>query len=268
MTDVWTFALITPDGVISDAFDSIVDLVQRNGFVVVTGRVLQLDLPTMMRVYRASEAVDLENDPFARLYGSGAACLLLLHRADGDACATLTRCKGATRPDAAEPGTVRYLGENVILNLLHCPDDPANALRELSILVGLETAERYRAEAVSGVLRGAAAVRASLPATHGWEAISYPAAVNRIRRRIVQQFAPADAGLQAALEDEHHRIAECRTSGERRRAAERSNPSIQRRLTSLSLGELAGAPPDQAVLAERGIFVSQLERLVIDTHNT
>ncbi|MBB1155416.1 nucleoside-diphosphate kinase [Amycolatopsis dendrobii] len=267
MTDRWTFALITPDGVVGEAFDSIVELLQRNGFAVVTGRVLQLDLPTMMRVYRASETVDPENDPFARLYGSGAACLLLLHRAAGEACATLTRCKGATRPDAAQPGTVRYLGENVILNLLHSPDDPGNAARELSILVGQEAAERYRAEAMSGVLRGAAALRASLPATHGWEAISGPVAVNRIRRRIGQQFAPGDEGLQAALDDERDRIAVCRTSGERRLVAERANPSIQRRLTSLGLGELAGAPPDQAALAEHGIFVSKLEQLVLDTRD-
>lgn len=267
MTDFWTFALITPDGVVSDAFESIVDLLQRNGFVVVTGRVLQLDLPTMMRVYRASEAVAPQNDPFARLYSSGPACLLLLHRANGDACATLTRCKGATRPDEAEPGTVRYLGENVVLNLLHCPDDPANATRELSILVGPEAAEQYRAAAASGVFRGAAALRTSLPATHGWEAISYPVAVNRIRRRIGQQFAPGDEDLQTALDEERERIAACRTSGERRLVAKQANPSIQRMLTRIGAGELAGAPPDQAALAEHGIFVSALEKLTLDTHD-
>lgn len=262
---MWTFALITPDGVVSEAFDSIVDLLRRNGFVVVTGRVLHLDLATMMRVYRAAEAVDPRNDPFARLYDSGPACLLMLHRGDGDACATLTRCKGSTRPESAEPGTVRYFGENVILNLLHSPDDPVSAARELSLLVGPAAAERYRSAAVSGVLRGAAALRASLPATHGWEAISCPVAVNRIRRRIAQQFAPDDEALQAELDQETERIAACRTSGERRLVAERANPSIQRKLTSLGAGALAGAPPDQTALAEHDIYVSALEKLALDT---
>lgn len=66
--------------------------------------------------------------------------MLLLHRPEGSACETMVRCKGATRPEAAALGTVRSLAENVVLNLVHCPDDPVRAARELSIVVGADAA--------------------------------------------------------------------------------------------------------------------------------
>src|SRR6185436_16379907 len=110
---------------------------------------------------------------------------------DGDACRAMLRCKGKTRPELADPGTVRHVGENVIFNLVHCPDDTASARRELDLLLGPVEARRVRsllpaADPRIGHLAGVAALRASLPAAGTPEAISFPAVANRIRRRVVQ----------------------------------------------------------------------------------
>ena len=309
--DLWTYVLITPDGMVSGAFDTIVDLVLRKGLDIVASRTHRLEVPTMVEVYRKPPRPDSAAKPksggiqiparmYENVYNAGPACLLLLYRAGGNACAVMSRCKGYTRPEVAEPGTVRHGGENVILNLVHCPDDADNAWRELVILVGADDAKRLRAMALAGPagntgLLGVATLRDSLPALHGWEAISFPETANRIRRRIVSSLAlaswedPESTSLliaaQASLDEERDLVAARSTSLKRMLLAQQTNASIHENLTAVAaklglqalltgldaLAALYDLDGDRDVapvlaLADHGVFVSALEKMVLDSH--
>jgi hypothetical protein len=81
-----------------------------------------------------------------------------------------------------------------MLNLMHCPDDARAAEQELAVLLGDADGERLRELAATGdgeveELVGLAALGPSLPATTGWEVLSFPAVANRIRRRALQRLA-------------------------------------------------------------------------------
>jgi hypothetical protein len=211
---------------------------------------------------------------FQLLYDSGPACLLLLHRRSGGAALAATRCKGATRPEAAAPGTFRHWGENVVLNLAHSPDDEAGARRELAILVGAAEAERLRAVASAPPgelddLIGWRTLRASLPAVSGWEAISFPVAAHRIRSHRL-------------LGAERDALSASSTGSERMRVAQEANAGVHQQLASAARGhavsdglealaalyEVDGERRPDAVLglAEHGIYLSPLEKMVLETH--
>lgn len=73
------------------------------------------------------------------------------------------------------------------------------------------------------------------------------------------------SAAQAELDEESARLVECDAAQDRLRAAAKADGSIRSKLEALGAGELAAAQPDLAMLAERGIFVSALERLALDT---
>jgi nucleoside diphosphate kinase len=297
VTDTWTYVLVTPDGVVSGALDRIVDVLRGDGFDVVAGRAHALRIADMLRVYASPGAPTSGGGGestrlFQLLYDSGPACLLLLHRRSGGAALAATRCKGATRPEAAAPGTFRHWGENVVLNLAHSPDDEAGARRELAILVGAAEAERLRAVASAPPgelddLIGWRTLRASLPAVSGWEAISFPVAAHRIRLRVCQWLAlrtSVDA-LRAAhrlLGAERDALSASSTGSERMRVAQEANAGVHQQLASAARGhavsdglealaalyEVDGERRPDAVLglAEHGIYLSPLEKMVLETH--
>jgi nucleoside diphosphate kinase len=304
--DAWSYLLITPDGVLSGILDDVLDLLRNNSFDVVAARAHRMDVPTMIGVYstpppppgtpkRKGGGIQIPARMYESLYQAGPACLLVLRRSEGDACATLARCKGYTRPEAAEPGTIRRLGENVILNLVHSPDDPANAWRELCLLTGEPEAVRLRAAALTGPgtaagLIGLPALAPSMPAATGWAAISFPATANRLRRRVVQllalRAAPDPLELlgkaQARLDEETDALARCATSLDRMRLAQSVTTVIHEQLTAVvddpalesglvALHELYRLDGDRDVaavlaLAEHGVFVSALEKMALETH--
>ena len=223
--DTWTYALVTPDGLVSGALPAVVELLERDGFEVVAALVLGLDLPTMARVYAVPSTTPRRAGSggapaparlFECLYALGAACLLVLRREQGEAADAVNRCKGNTRPEAAVPGTVRHLGENLMLNLMHCPDDARAAEQELAILLGDADGGRLRELASTGDgeiddLVGLTALGPSLPATTGWEVLSFPAVANRVRRRALQRLAlrsRSDPAALAALRSAHGMLAE------------------------------------------------------------
>jgi hypothetical protein len=209
-------------------------------------------------------------------------------------------CKGSTRPELAQPGTVRRRGENVIFNLAHCPDRAADALRELRILVDEAGAEQLLSAAGSadprvGRLVGVDAMLGFLPEFSGWQAISFPAIANRIRLRIVARLALALADdaqaislLAAAntrLVAQQRQLAAAATSQERLSAAQAENTMIHHYLAAAAarfgdalvldgvamlseLHQLHGERRTQAVFAmtSRGVYISPLERTIIDSH--
>lgn len=308
--DTWTYVLVTPDGLVSGALPAVVDLLERDGFRVLAAFVLGLDLPTMARVYAVPAAtprragsggVPAPARLFGGLYALGAACLLVLRREQGEAGDAVNRCKGNTRPEAASPGTVRHLGENVMLNLMHCPDDARAAEQELAVLLGDADGERLRELAATGDghiddLVGLAALSPSLPAITGREVLSFPAVANRIRRRSLQRLAlrsrsnpTALAALRSAhglLAHETNALGSLPTSLSRMRrardltdgihaplsavAADLGEQTLVAGLTALrALYDLAGPRDPDAVLAldAAGVHITAAEQTVVETHS-
>jgi nucleoside diphosphate kinase len=305
---VWTYALVTPDGIASGQLDLVVGHLRRYGFSVVAGRLLDLSVPVMRQVYGVAEA-DRPKPPmpvvrtppamYEHLFDLGPGCVLALSRPDGAAFEAALRSKGSTRPELAPPQTVRWHGENVILNLMHSPDAESEALAELSILVGPRDAERLRGLAVTGApadLLGTDALHESLPVWQSWEAISFVAVMNRVRRRVVQWLAVATCARGADLDalrtassrlaDESKTLGQLSTAVERMQAAHRSNAEIH---ASLAAG--AAALPDRGgvtaglaaiealyrlggdrdlaalwALADDGVYISRQERAIIEMH--
>jgi nucleoside diphosphate kinase len=306
--DDWTYALVTPDGIASGQLDLVVDHLRRYGFSVVAGRLLDLSVPIMRRVYGVAEA-DRPRPPmpvvrtppymYDHLFSLGPGCVLVLSRPEGGAFEAALRSKGSTRPELAPAGTIRWYGENVILNLMHSPDTEAEAVAELSILVSERDAERFRRLAAAGApadLLGVDALRESLPAGLSWEAISFTAVMNRVRRRIVQWLAvrtwARGADLDALrtahglLADETKVLSQVPTGMERMHAAHRSNAEIHASLAASAVGlsdeaeVTAGLAAIEALyrlggdrdlaalwaLADRGVYVSPPERSIVEMH--
>lgn len=308
--DTWTYALLTPDAVIGDAVRSIVAHLREHELVPVVSRLIALDINRMQEFYGSTRFRILnpgfEDFEFSwtmhdALYGMAPACLIMLSRSSGRACERLLKCKGYTRPEISPPGTIRRMGENVVFNLVHCPDDIASAVRELPILVGSPETERLLRYVLAPPelqlpqVVGVPALLECLPATGGWEAISFPVIANRLRGRLLQWLAlklwtDTDAGL--ALSDVHSLLTAERegvraqmTSAERLVVAMSANARIHSGLAALAerirddvvldaasalseLYDLHGERQPDAIfaLADRGIYLSMLEKVIIESH--
>ncbi|WP_131737453.1 nucleoside-diphosphate kinase [Actinomadura roseirufa] len=261
----WSYTLVTPDGVISDAIGWILPRLRDHGFRVSTFGLVSLDAKVMYELYTETEydPDQLRVKPgqpklpiamFEDLYALAPACLLMLRHPDGRACPKMADCKGGTRPEYAAPGSIRAQGENVILNFLHSPDDQPSALRELRLLVG--AAETRRLVAMTrcqddgvNALAGVDRLDACLPAFHGPDAMSFPAIANRVGNRVLQRLVPIafEAGTaldrltaaHAALGDQRAELGSLVTSRERLQASRRLGGRIGSHLSSAadSLGE-------------------------------
>lgn len=182
--DTWTFVLTTPDAVIGDKFAAVVDILESQGLRSTMCRIIELNLDLIRGVYGGGtqwfignpggEGVRFSLEFHERLYGVAPACLVMFHAAEGGAHQRALGVKGRTWPEISPAGTVRHLGENVVFNLIHSPDDPSAAWRELRVLVGADEAERLRlwtGQATSGCWTCSAAsgsrLRAGLPRLGG-----------------------------------------------------------------------------------------------------
>lgn len=308
--DDWTYLLVTPDGVAAGAVGLVLDRVLAHGLNTNFCLTVGLDVASMQEFYGGSPSFRIQDpgkrdfqfswDTHEALYALAPACLVTLTASGGDAVGRMLRCKGRTRPELAEPDSVRWLGENVVFNLVHCPDDLGSARRELELLLGADEAcllmsapTPLRPELAS--VAGEAALAASLPAAGDWESVSFPAIANRIRRRVVQRLAVLlghDATVlrslfraQALLDAERGRLAAGTTSRMRLLTAISANSAIcaelaavvtalgddvlTRGLDALSdLFDLRAPRRPEAVLAlaHRGVYIGPLERVIVSCH--
>lgn len=310
--DAWTYALATADAVIGGAIGTIVEHLTAHDLVptvcqLVPFRLQQLfseqnvDDPTFYIQNPGARDVEFSLSMHDELYGLAPACVLMVTTASGrgGASEAMLRCKGATRPESAAPGSIRHLGENVIFNLIHCPDDGGTAIKELSNIFGREAAGRLISLATSRgeqavEMLGLKALLSSVPSFSGKEAISFPAIVNRVRRRLVQR-------LCVLLEDSHHsdllqahrmlsdeqgRLAAAALPMRRLLIAQDVNDRIHATLVgvaaktdnvAISAGldaitamfDLYGPREPEAIfaLSEVGIYISPLEKVVIQSHS-
>lgn len=304
-----SYVLVTPDGVVGGAVPGVIARLDEHGLQVAGCRLLNLTVEAMAEVYQETSwsivnsgyaDVTFSWDMHGELYGLAPACLIMLRRPTTGVCEAILRCKGHTLPELAAPDTIRWSGENVIFNLVHCPDDGVAAVRELAILVGPAVSAQLLAVARSAdprldELLGATAMESCLPAFSGWAAISFAVIANKLRRRVVQQLALGvhkDAAAldrlawaQRLLADEERALAAAPTSGARLEIARRADPDIHADLRAVAAGSgsntlvvaldslsqlyrLNGERDLDSVLAlqELGVYLSPLEKVIVESH--
>jgi len=205
----WTYVLVTPDALVLESLPWLIGKLLSVHLRPVAGRLIHLESVTMLRIYDAS----LRNRPvtlppkraFDLWYGLGPGCILALHRDGLDACSAMLDIKGATNPNVARVDSIRYSGENGLMNLVHCPDDETAAVEELAQLLGegsaldLQRLALFPNETVSRLTIGS--LEDSLPVHSGRDALSVPLVVNKIRLRLVQQLVIRGSSDEAILSD-------------------------------------------------------------------
>lgn len=306
----WTYAIITPDGLLSGALAPIANLLTNRGFTIVAARGITLDYSGIDELYtdprprpagHKSGGVPIPIRMFSELYQIFPGCLLLLHRAARSAVETLLECKGYTRPECAAEDTIRHNAENVFLNNSHCPDDEYSVLRELSVILDPRDVKPLRAMAEAGIqdledLIGLSSFEESLPVVNSWDAVSFPAVSVRICLRVISLLAALLRADESALKQlrtaksnllaARQMLLSSQTSLGRMMAAKDSIPaeigiilelaaeagenSIASGLNGLvSLYQLDGPREVDRVLAlaERGVLISPLERIVLESHD-
>jgi nucleoside diphosphate kinase len=136
------FVLFKPEAVLSRRLEEAAGEIERHGFAPVLWRLVRLDRSLVRGVWR----YELAEAPLATLAAvdiaaTAGVCLLVGLRDDRPepgryASARLASLKGPTRQGERRPGQIRYRLRNpaLLLNFLHTPDEPADAVRELGVL--------------------------------------------------------------------------------------------------------------------------------------
>lgn len=136
------FVLFKPETVLMRRLEEASAELERHGFAPVLWRLVRLDRNLVRAVWR----YELAEAPLATLaavdvVATAGVCLLVGLRDDRPepgryASARLASLKGPTRQEERRPGQIRYRLRSpaVLLNFLHTPDEPADAVRELGVL--------------------------------------------------------------------------------------------------------------------------------------
>jgi nucleoside diphosphate kinase len=136
------FVLFKPETVLMRRLEEATAELERHGFAPVLWRLVRLDRNLVRAVWR----YELAEAPLATLaavdvVATAGVCLLVGLRDDRPepgryASARLASLKGPTRQEERRPGQIRYRLRSpaVLLNFLHTPDEPADAVRELGVL--------------------------------------------------------------------------------------------------------------------------------------
>ena len=136
------FVLFKPEAVLARRLEEATGELERHGFAPVLWRLVRLDRNLVRGVWR----YELAEAPLATLAAvdiaaTAGVCLLVWVRDDRPepgryASVRLASLKGPTRQEGRRPGQIRYRLRNpaLLLNFLHTPDEPADAVRELGVL--------------------------------------------------------------------------------------------------------------------------------------
>jgi nucleoside diphosphate kinase len=297
----WTYVLVTPDALVLESLPWLVDKLRFAHLRPVAGRLIYLDSETMLRIYNpplhSRKVILPAKRAFDLWYSLGPGCVLALHRDGPGACSAMLDVKGATDPRAARADSIRYAGENGLMNLVHCPDSETEAAEELTQLLGERSATDLQRlalspnETVSRLTVGS--LEDSLPVHSGRDALSVPLAGNKIRLRVVLQLAIRGASdekmlsdlakIRLKLRDEHEALSRATTSSDRfaiahahdrqlagdilSAARQLEDPAAERVLLSLSALLTGSHEHGRATLAslhESGTYVSATESAVLE----
>jgi nucleoside diphosphate kinase len=302
----WAFVLITPDGIVTGAYDTVADSLEGAGFRIVGGRLLRMQVANVCSMYSHHDSPpvpsgsrdELPLDVLDDLYAIAPGCVIVLTSTHAHPFETLVRLKGDKRPALAEPSSIRRAGEHLVFNTLHCPDDAGAAAIELAYVAGQEPARRLtelarRADELGPVV-GRGALARSLPAVSGPEAISFPLIANRVRRRILADLLlerADDPKGRAALRRAHDALdaerreleATADSTARLALASARSSlindlvsdpaldpaPSLGAALVAIDALLVYNTPRDIGpllALPDEGVYVSPLETLAIRAH--
>ncbi|WP_163511860.1 nucleoside-diphosphate kinase [Fodinicola acaciae] len=194
-----SFLLVKPEALLTGRLPAILSWLRARGWLVAAVR----DVPYCRHVLRGlwryhwnavsrqhREVVDL-------LFRACPALLLVVRHAKAGATAALAAQKGPSKPARRRPGELRAeLGAyNAYLNFVHSPDEPADLVRELGVLLPSAS----RAALIDEATRGASVAVPSPDAALDWHALDRKNAADRLMRLTASTDAIASCDDWLAL---------------------------------------------------------------------
>jgi nucleoside-diphosphate kinase len=126
-----TFAMLKPDTVQRGLIGKVLARLERKGFRIAALKLIQVTEEQARRHYAVHEGKSFYPGLVRYIMSSPVVALVL----DApDAVSQLRLCVGATRPNEAEPGSIRGdFGVDISNNIIHASDSPENAAYEISV---------------------------------------------------------------------------------------------------------------------------------------
>ena len=129
-----TYLMIKPELVADQTIGEILKMLTDNRFRILQLEMKQLDETTVQAFYAEHEGKPFYGDLVEYITGGPVVAVRLEKE---NAVADLRLLVGATNPEQAAPGTIRYLyGRSLQNNGVHASDSDASAERELGIIFG------------------------------------------------------------------------------------------------------------------------------------
>lgn len=126
-----TFAMLKPDTVQRGLIGAVLQRLEQKGFRIAALKLIQVTEAQAQRHYAVHEGKPFY-DGLVRYIMSSPVCALVLEAPD--AVRQLRLCVGVTRPNDAEPGSIRGdFGTDISNNIIHASDSPDNAAYEIGV---------------------------------------------------------------------------------------------------------------------------------------
>ena len=137
-----TFAMLKPDTVQRGLVGTVIARLEQKGFRLAGMKLIRVTPEQAARHYAVHAGKPFYDRLVSYIMSSPVVVMVL---AAPDAVAQLRRTVGATRPNEADPGTIRGdFGTNISNNLIHASDSPENAALELAVYFTQEELLDYR----------------------------------------------------------------------------------------------------------------------------
>nr|WP_315463268.1 nucleoside-diphosphate kinase [uncultured Rhodoferax sp.] len=157
-----SFILVRPDAIVSRKIEPILEWLRLNDYSVVGAAALQTDRHQVRSLWQFQWNAALPERKAACdiLMGAGPSLMLLIRTASGeDEVAThrFAKQKGPADPKVSQQGGLRAsLGhKSIMLSLIHSPDEPADLIREIGILLPEKTRKSFLRRMLSNATLGA-----------------------------------------------------------------------------------------------------------------
>lgn len=130
-----TFVMIKPDGVARGLIGEVIKRLESRGLKILAMKMLMLDEKKAERLYIIHKGKNFFEDLVGFITSGPVVAIILEGK---NAISVVRKMIGATKPDKAEPGTIRGdFGRGVTTNIIHAADSPENVQREIKIIFEL-----------------------------------------------------------------------------------------------------------------------------------